>query len=405
MSAVMQPLVRFEEVSKKFRRGERHTTLRDLIPAFARSLLRPDELKREEFWALRDVSFEVKAGEVLGIIGPNGAGKSTALKLLTGILRPTRGQVIVQGRTQTRGRIGALIELAAGFHYELTGRENIFLQGAIMGMSRAEIARKFDEIVEFAGIGEFIDTPVKRYSSGMNARLGFSIAAHLDPDILVVDEVLAVGDLAFQQQAFARLREMVRREIPVVVVSHQLNRVIEFCSHALLLTRGEIVCSGSPAECVAAYVGEQGLGREGGSDSPVQITGISEPSPVHVAAGGRTTLLVQGRVLSPEHGRSAAVGVRVRALPSEQLVFTTNSADCGVALDGAGEFELEIELQMNVGAGTYRVQAVVWNLSERTEWTRGPSTLLSVEPSPSSYGPVYPRPRMRLRVPQCSTSS
>jgi ABC-type polysaccharide/polyol phosphate transport system ATPase subunit len=405
MSTAIQPLVRFEEVSKKFRRGERHSTLRDLIPAFTRSLLRPDELRRQEFWALRDISFEVGAGEVLGIIGPNGAGKSTALKLLTGILRPNRGRVIVQGRTQTRGRIGALIELAAGFHYELTGRENIFLQGAIMGMSRAEIARKFDEIVAFAGIGEFIDTPVKRYSSGMNARLGFSIAAHLDPDILVVDEVLAVGDLGFQQQAFARLRELVRREIPVVVVSHQLNRVTEFCTRAILLTRGEIVCAGSPAECVAAYVGEQPVGLGGGAESPVQITGISAPTPVHVPAGGRTIVRVQGQVLHPERSRTVTVGVRVRALPTEQLVFTTNSADCGVALDAAGPFELEIELQMNVGAGTYRVQGVVWSLSDRAEWTRGPSTLVSVAGSPTCYGPVYPSPRMRLLVPRCSTSS
>jgi lipopolysaccharide transport system ATP-binding protein len=196
------PIVVFDSVWKKFRRGERHDSLRDLIPAAVRSLAgstREDELQQREFWALEAVSFDVGAGEALGIIGPNGAGKSTTLKLLTRILRPTRGHCAV------RGRVGALIEVAAGFHPDLTGRENIFLQGAIMGMRRAEIARKLDEIVDFAGVGDFIDTPVKRYSTGMNARLGFSIAAHLDPDVLIIDEVLSVGDSAFQDRCVRRM--------------------------------------------------------------------------------------------------------------------------------------------------------------------------------------------------------
>src|SRR5439155_25060867 len=182
------PMIAFDGVWKKFRRGEHHDSLRDLIPALARRLgtRREPALDADEFWVLRDVSFEVKPGQVLGIIGPNGAGKSTALKLLTRILKPTKGTARVHGR------VGALIELAAGFHPDLTGRENIFLQGAIMGMRRDDIRRRFDEIIEFAGIPDFIDTPVKRYSSGMNARLGFAIAAHLDPEVLLIDEVLAV---------------------------------------------------------------------------------------------------------------------------------------------------------------------------------------------------------------------
>jgi lipopolysaccharide transport system ATP-binding protein len=190
----------FDGVWKKFRRGERADSLRDLIPAVARRMLRgkppADELEdgSGDFWALRDVSFEVHPGEALGIIGPNGAGKSTILKLLTRILKPTRGTSAVYGRT------GALIEVAAGFHADLTGRENIYLQGAILGMNRREIARTMDEIIEFAELGDFIDTPVKRFSSGMSARLGFSIAAHLDPDVLIIDEVLSVGDMAFQQR-------------------------------------------------------------------------------------------------------------------------------------------------------------------------------------------------------------
>ena len=179
-----------EHIWKKFRRGERHDSLRDLVPSLVRRALRPQPatLQREEFWALRDLSFTVNPGEALGVIGPNGAGKSTLLKILSRILRPTVGRCVLGGR------VGSLIEVAAAFHPDLTGRENVFLQGAIMGMRRAEIARKFDDIVDFSGVSEFIDTPVKRYSSGMNARLGFSIAAHLDPDVLLIDEVLSVGD-------------------------------------------------------------------------------------------------------------------------------------------------------------------------------------------------------------------
>src|SRR5712671_3448506 len=192
----------FDGVWKQFRRGERHDSLRDMIPAAFRRLRgRREPADEQAFWAVSDVSFEVQAGEALGIIGRNGAGKSTILKLLTRILKPTRGMCAVRGRT------GALIEIAAGFHPDLTGRENIYLQGAIMGMTRRETARKLDAIVEFAGIGEFMDTPVKRYSSGMNARLGFAIAAHVDPDVLLIDEVLAVGDFNFQQKCYARLAE------------------------------------------------------------------------------------------------------------------------------------------------------------------------------------------------------
>ena len=176
------PVVTFDKVWKKFRRGERHDSLRDLIPNLARrAFAKPAlaELEDQEFWAVKEVSFEVNRGEAVGIIGPNGAGKSTALKLLTRILRPNRGACAV------RGRVGALIEVAAGFHPDLTGRENIALQGAIMGMRKQQIADRFDEIVEFSGVSAFIDTQVKRYSSGMQARLGFSVAAHMDPDVAV----------------------------------------------------------------------------------------------------------------------------------------------------------------------------------------------------------------------------
>jgi lipopolysaccharide transport system ATP-binding protein len=246
-----EPGVVFDHVWKKFRRGERHDSLRDLIPATAKRLLgrrQPNsELSGEEFWATRDVSFEVRQGDALGIIGPNGAGKSTILKLLSRILKPT------QGRCEVRGRAGALIEVAAGFHPDLTGRENVFLQGAIMGMKRAEISRKFDEIVEFAGISDFIDTQVKRYSSGMNARLGFAIAAHLDPDVLLIDEVLSVGDAAFQDKCVERMRTLVRRGTPLVFISHNLPAVLDLCTRAIVIDHGTVRFNGTPAEAIQQY--------------------------------------------------------------------------------------------------------------------------------------------------------
>jgi lipopolysaccharide transport system ATP-binding protein len=248
-----RPAVIFDGVWKKFRRGERHDSLRDLIPAATARLLsrntsgQMDELSEKEFWAVRDVSFQVGPGEALGIIGPNGAGKSTILKLLTRILKPTRGSC------QVRGRAGALIEVAAGFHPDLTGRENVYLQGAIMGMKRAEIARKFDEIVAFAGVGEFIDTQVKRYSSGMNARLGFSIAAHLDPDVLLIDEVLSVGDAAFQDRCVERMRELIDRGIPLVFISHNLPAILDLCTRAIVVDHGTIRFDGTPAAAIQEY--------------------------------------------------------------------------------------------------------------------------------------------------------
>ena len=200
-----------------------------------------------DFWALRDVSFEVQHGEALGIIGPNGAGKSTLLKLLAAITCPTVGEIVV------RGRLSALIEVGSGFHPDLTGRENVFLSGAILGMRRLEIARKFDRIVDFAGVGAFIDTPVKWYSSGMYVRLGFAVAAHLDPDILVIDEVLAVGDAAFQEQCMERIRELRRAGTTAVFISHDLAAMEQLCDRALLMQGGQIVRSGPTSDIIRDY--------------------------------------------------------------------------------------------------------------------------------------------------------
>src|SRR5271163_1225919 len=199
--------VRMEHVYKKFRKGEVFNSLRDFLPALTGRMFRQPELSegdKREFWALQDLSFEVKAGECFGIIGHNGAGKSTTLKILSRIMKPTKGRMVVNGR------LSALIEVTAGFHQDLTGRENIFLHGTILGMTKREIQSKLDQIIAFSGIEEFIDTPVKRYSTGMYARLGFSVASHVDPEVLIVDEVLSVGDYLFQAKCVERMKEVIR---------------------------------------------------------------------------------------------------------------------------------------------------------------------------------------------------
>ena len=242
MSDVSVPAVVFDGVWKKFRRGESHNSLRDLVPSLVKKGFRrkvQDGLEAQEFWALKDVSFEVPRGQALGIIGPNGAGKSTTLKLLTRILKPTKG------RCRVTGRVGALIEVAAGFHGDLTGRENIFLQGAIMGMKRNEIARKLDEIIEFAGVRPFIDTQVKRYSTGMNARLGFAVAVHLDPDVLIIDEVLGVGDMAFQTRCIERMHEFKKQGVSIVFVSHNLQAVSMLCDRVLFVKNETVALAGT----------------------------------------------------------------------------------------------------------------------------------------------------------------
>lgn len=241
------PAIGLQRVYKRFRRGSRHDSLRDWVAA----ALTPKSSKRQahpdDFWAVHDISFEVQPGEAFGIIGPNGAGKSTLLKLLAGILRPSQGAI------EIRGRVSALIELGAGFHGDLTGRENIYLNASILGMTRAEARGKFDEIVEFAGIGSFLDTPVKRYSSGMHARLGFAIAAHVNPQILLVDEVLSVGDRVFRAKCMEKMRDFLRQGVAVVFVSHDLGAVARFCDRALVVERGGEVFCGPVAKAVATY--------------------------------------------------------------------------------------------------------------------------------------------------------
>jgi homopolymeric O-antigen transport system ATP-binding protein len=263
-----ETIIKVENLSKRYvierelgaQGYKRYTALRDVIGEELRNLARRAlgaarhrqtfrTRETEEFWALKDVNFEVKRGEVLGIIGRNGAGKSTLLKILSRITEPTVGRVTL------RGRVASLLEVGTGFHPELTGNENIYLNGAILGMSRAEIRRKFDEIVAFAGVEKFLDTPVKRYSSGMYIRLAFAVAAHLEPEILLVDEVLAVGDTEFQKKSLGKIDQVSRQEgRTVLLVSHNLAAVAEMANRALLIDSGSLTVDGPVADAVSSYL-------------------------------------------------------------------------------------------------------------------------------------------------------
>ena len=258
----MNPAIQVENLSKLYHIGrtqQRHDTLRDALVAGlqapwqrlrrTRHAGQPDE---DALWALKDVSFEVQPGEVVGIIGRNGAGKSTLLKILSRITEPTSGRAVINGR------VGSLLEVGTGFHPELTGRENIYLNGAILGMRRKEIERRFDEIVAFAEIEKFLDTPVKRYSSGMYVRLAFAVAAHLEPEILLVDEVLAVGDAAFQKKCLGKMNDVARHGRTILFVSHNMGAIAELCPKSLLLRSGKVSLAGSSGMVIRNYLIQDG---------------------------------------------------------------------------------------------------------------------------------------------------
>jgi lipopolysaccharide transport system ATP-binding protein len=268
----MSAAVTAEGLSKQYRIGHyqaAYGTLRDsLAHRFGRirsgHMHEPPEL----IWALRDVSFQAHEGEVVGIIGPNGAGKSTLLKILTRITTPTKG------RAEIRGRVGSLLEVGTGFHPELTGRENIYLNGSILGMTRREITRNFDAIVEFSGVEKFIDTPVKRYSSGMFVRLAFSVAAHFEPEVMIVDEVLAVGDADFQRRSLGRMESIGESGRTVLFVSHNLQGILQLCDRAILLQEGKVVRDGPTADVVAYYEEQtMGTGSQFVWDDPAEAPG------------------------------------------------------------------------------------------------------------------------------------
>lgn len=271
--------IRAEHLAKQYMIGSAvhpHDTLRDQLTEGVRSLWRRNGHRRatNTIWALQDVSFEIKQGEMVGVIGRNGAGKSTLLKILSRVTEPTRGQA------QIYGRVGSLLEVGTGFHHELTGRENVFLSGAILGMRKEEIKRKFDQIVDFAEVDKFIDTPVKHYSSGMYMRLAFAVAAHLDPDILLVDEVLSVGDLGFQRKCLAFAKTLLANNATVLFVSHNMFTITAMCSRVIYITDGRVGFDGEPEEVIRLYE------KETHSHTPMSPqaspNGSSVQYPVHI---------------------------------------------------------------------------------------------------------------------------
>ena len=273
--------IELSRVSKRYRlrRGWYVTSLKDEVGRLTARLLGRDVQPREEFWALRDVSFSLDRGEVLGLIGMNGAGKSTLLKILSQVTVPTTGSFV------TKGRLGSLIEIGAGFHPDLSGRENIFLNGSIMGMTRREVQRKFDQIVAFAEVERFIDTPIKFYSSGMQMRLGFAVAAHTDPDILLIDEILAVGDASFQAKCLNKLAELKEQDKTIVLVSHNLTNITEHARTVLWIDHGTIRMFGESDAVVDAYLehvtadmsaeDSHHEARDSGGDRPISILGVA----------------------------------------------------------------------------------------------------------------------------------
>src|ERR1051325_514167 len=264
----MKPIIRVKKVSKEYGVGpsqSTYVTLRDSVASAVRATFKRGNRRsagQEILWALRDVSFEIAPGEVVGIIGRNGAGKSTLFKVLSRITEPTTGRV------ELYGRVASLLEVGTGFHPELTGRENIFLNGAILGMKREEIARNFDEIVAFAELERFIDTPVKRYSSGMYVRLAFAVAAHLEPEILIVDEVLAVGDVRFQRKCLDKMEGVSKEGRTVLFVSNNMPAITRLCERAILLDQGEIIEDGAASRVVSAYLGSTAAGSAGVREWP-----------------------------------------------------------------------------------------------------------------------------------------
>lgn len=315
------PIITVSGIGKRYRLAHmgRPDTLRDSLMAGARGLWRRFRWnatnQAEDFWALQDISFEVQRGEVLGVIGRNGAGKSTLLKVLSRITEPTTGSV------RLRGRVASLLEVGTGFHPELTGRENIFLNGAILGMSRAEITRKFDEIVAFAEVERFLDTPVKHYSSGMYVRLAFAVSAHLEPEILIVDEVLAVGDFEFQKKCLGRMNDVSRSGRTVLFVSHNLEALRAICSTAIMLQSGRLVAHGSAAEIINRYHApsaalQSDFAPVAGKPSITSVRVDSE-------ALARGDLQVEVAFAAPEPLRPPVVGIIVSTLDARPL-FGTN---------------------------------------------------------------------------------
>jgi len=361
-----EPAIQVENLGKRFRLGVGTATYDTLREALARAA-RPGKDDRRELWALRGVDLEVERGEALGIVGPNGAGKTTLLRILARITYPT------EGVARTRGIVGSLLDVGTGFHPELTGRENVFLSGAVMGMRRREIRASFDEIVEFSGVERFLDTPVKRYSSGMRLRLAFAVAAHLEPPIVVVDEVLAVGDSAFREKCMGKMAEMGRRDRTVLFVSHDLGAITRLCTRAVWLEGGNIQAEGPPRSIVSSYLERATPGRlldiefNAEPDAAVAVQRVS----VRDGATGQVlTVPERGQPFTIEMAfevRETIPDMRVALILVDELGVVVIDDDVrdrpfGGALSGAqGAYVVSATIPPLLRAGRYMVRTWIGN--------------------------------------------
>lgn len=353
--------IKVENVSKCYlvghqaRPAAKYTALRDVIGRETRNILRRsadfmrgrqivqgDEI--EEFWALKNISFEIKRGEVLGIIGPNGAGKSTLLKILSRITEPSEGRVTI------KGKVASLLEVGTGFHPELTGRENIFLNGAILGMSRTEIRHKFDEIVAFAEVEKFLDTPVKRYSSGMYVRLAFAVAAHIEPDVLLIDEVLAVGDLSFQKKCLGKMSEVSRQGRTVLFVSHQMGAISALTETAIWIQQGHLRQIGPTREVVSAYVANSIVSATRWNST------VCNSYPMQIM---KTELSPSDGFLDVRHGFTISIWYVVREPVRGAVVSAIIHALDGTPIISTEDVDLNLELLEQRMPGTYRADVTV----------------------------------------------
>lgn len=381
--------VQFINVSKQYRLGVTRVSLPSMITDRIKRLRSPDiehAAQAQRLWALRDVSFDLPPGECLALIGPNGAGKTTILRLLSNISKPSKGTVV------TRGRMSALLELGAGFHPDLTGRENIYLNAAILGLRKQYVNRRFDEIVDFSGLEEFIDTPIKRYSSGMVVRLGFSVAACIQPDILLVDEVLAVGDAAFQQQCLSRIDQLVKSGTGIIFVSHNLYMVQAICTRALYLQHGRVQALGGVREAIDIYERDVHIQRalnakhatqkETAGDGEVAITAVTVSGTSPTAEGG--VLLSDAPATITVHYNSASetgpINASIFIKRSDGLtccMIRTSSNGHRVFLRrGTGVLSVYLD-RLQLITGSYEVHAYFLNESDslpltptaaRSEW-------------------------------------
>lgn len=391
--------LRMEHVYKRFRKGEVYNSLRDLLPALTGKMLRAQGMgwDKRDFWALQDISFEVVRGQALGIIGPNGAGKSTILKILSRIMQPTSGSMTVNGR------LSALIEVSAGFHQDLTGRENIYLNGAILGMTKREIDSKIDQMIEFSGIEEFIDTPVKRYSSGMFARLGFSVAAHVNADVVIVDEVLSVGDYVFQQKCMKRMKEVVAEGAAVLFVSHNLKSVAEFCPRSLLLDHGKMLTMGPTEKVISSYMHESGKNRVTDTDpmavsiSKVSIRNQSGPC-LRFQSGERAWVDIE--VTARKHCNKLSVTLWITDEGYENI-FDTSTERLGLGnftLEAGEVFACTFELQLHLTTGMYHPSVHVYRYDTQTLFDAlDPAATIYVEADEAVRGVVNCVPRVTRR--------